>query len=250
MVALLTFGAYLVVRTVRAELAIAQMKADFVSTVSHEFRSPLAGIMQLGEMLRDGRLKDEQHRQNYYDMIVCEAQRLRRLVENVLDFSRMEDGRKRYHLQPFGPAAWLQQVAEDFQSEVARAGYSLQTNIPDDLPAAVGDQQALTTAVHNLLDNAVKYSLESRTVWLEVRANGDGLSISVRDKGAGIREEDRPHIFERFFRGGGGLAQQVKGVGLGLSLVQHVVAAHGGSVDFESKEGEGSTFTIHLKTGT
>jgi signal transduction histidine kinase/tetratricopeptide (TPR) repeat protein len=248
-VALLTFGAYLTVRTVRTELAMAQMKSDFVSTVSHEFRSPLAGITQLGEMLRDGRVKDEEHRQHYYEMIVGETQRLRRLVENVLDFSRMEDSRKRYCLEPFDPAPWLRHVVDDFQSEVAHAGFSLQARIPEDLPATVGDQEALRTAVHNLLDNAVKYSRESRTVCLEACANGDGLAIAVRDHGAGIREDDRPHIFEKFFRGGGELARQVKGAGLGLSLVKHIIAAHGGAVDFETKEGEGSTFTIHLKTG-
>jgi two-component system sensor histidine kinase SenX3 len=113
----------------------------------------------------------------------------------------------------------------------------------------VADRETLTTAVHNLLDNAVKYSRDSRNVRLEARCNGNGLSISVCDRGAGIREEDRPHIFEKFYRGSGELARQVKGVGLGLNLVQHIVAAHGGTIEVASNEGEGSTFTIHLKTG-
>jgi signal transduction histidine kinase len=249
-IALLLFGGYFTVRTLRTELAVAQLKSDFVSTVSHEFRSPLAGINQLGEMLRDGRVKDEPTRQRYYEMIVRESQRLRRLVENVLDFSRMEEGRKRYRLEPFEPAPWLRQLSGDFQEEVASAGFQVQATVPEDLPVLVGDREALTTAVHNLLDNAAKYSRNSKTLWLEASANGDGLSVTVRDRGVGISEQDKPHIFEKFYRGGGDLKQQVKGAGLGLNLVRHIVTAHGGSVDFESQEGQGSAFTVHLKAGT
>ena len=249
LVALLTFGGYFTVRTLRTQLRVAQMQSDFVSTVSHEFRSPLAGINQLGEMLRDGRVPDDR-RQHYYEMIVTETRRLRRQVENILSFSRMEDGRKQYRLEPLDPAGWLRDVSEEFQGQVADAGFAIEVSIPDALPAIVADREALTTAVHNLLDNAVKYSRESRTVQMEATANGDGLTISVRDRGVGIREADRPRIFEKFYRGGGELTQRVKGVGLGLSLVQHIVRAHGGTVDFESREGAGTTFTIRLKTVT
>jgi signal transduction histidine kinase len=247
LVALLGFGGYFTIQTLKSELAVAQMKSDFVSTVSHEFRSPLAGINQLGEMLRDGRVEDETRRQEYYGMIVTETQRLRRLVENVLDFARMEDGRKQYRFEPVEPVAWLSDVAEDFQAQVAARGFAVEANIPKELPAIVADRETLTTAVHNLLDNAVKYSGGSHIVRLEARSSDDGLSISVCDRGVGIREEERSRIFEKFYRGGGDLARQVKGVGLGLNLVQHIVAAHGGTIDVDSREGEGSTFTIHLK---
>jgi signal transduction histidine kinase len=247
-VALLGFGGYLTVRTLKSELAVAQMKSDFVATVSHEFRSPLAGINQLGEMLRDGRVHHDARRQQYYEMIVGETQRLRRLVENVLDFARMEDGRKQYQFEPLESAQWLREVAEDFRSEVAGAGFAIDAEIPEELPAIVADRETLTTAVHNLLDNAVKYSGNSNVVRLRANADPEALSISVKDEGVGIREEDRPRIFEKFFRGGGEIARQVKGVGLGLNLVQHIVAAHGGSITFDSTEGKGSTFTIRLKT--
>ena len=247
-VALLAFGGYFTMYTLKSELAVAQLKSDFVATVSHEFRSPLAGINQLGEMLRDGRIEDEARRQEYYGMIVAETQRLRRLVENVLDFARMEDGRKQYRFEPVEPSRWLQEVAEDFQGEVSGRGFAVEAHIPQELPAIVGDRETLTTAVHNLLDNAVKYSQDSHTVRLEASASDTSLSISVSDRGVGIRAEDRPRIFERFYRGGGDLARRVKGVGLGLNLVQHIVLAHGGTIDVDSKEGEGSTFTIRLKT--
>jgi signal transduction histidine kinase len=248
LVALLAFGGYFTVRTLRTEIAIAQMKSDFVSTVSHEFRSPLAGINQLGEMLRDGRVPDEGRRQEYYGMIVAETQRLRRLVENVLDFARMEDGRKQYRFEPVEPAGWLMEVADDFRAQMAGRGFAIEARIPSELPVIVGDRETLTTAVHNLLDNAVKYSGNSKAVRLEASADSEGLSISVCDRGVGIREEDRPRLFEKFYRGGGEVARQVKGVGLGLNLVHHIVVAHGGTIDVDSREGEGSTFTIHLKS--
>ena len=247
LVALLIFGGYFTVRTLRTQARVAQMQSDFVSTVSHEFRSPLAGINQLGEMLRDGRVPDDR-RQDYYGMIVAETQRLRRQVENILSFSRMDDGRTPYRLEPLDPTGWLRDVSEEFQGQVADAGFTIEASIPDALPPIVADRDALTTAVHNLLDNAVKYSRESRTVQIEAAANGDGLTIAVRDRGAGIRDADRPRIFEKFYRGDGELTERVKGVGLGLSLVQHIVTAHGGTVDVESREGAGSTFTIRLKT--
>jgi signal transduction histidine kinase len=250
LVALLGFGGYITLRTVRAELAVAQMKSDFVSTVSHEFRSPLASINQLGEMLRDGRVGDEGRREEYYGMIVTESQRLRRLVENVLDFARMEDGRKQYRFEAVDAVEWLRDIVGDFQAQVAARGFAVETDIPPDLPSIVVDRENLATAVKNLLDNAVKYSPESRTVRLEARVNGEGMSIAVRDRGIGISEEDQPRIFDRFYRGGGELSREVKGVGLGLNLVHHIVAAHGGAIDVESRQGEGSTFTIRLKAAS
>ena len=248
--ALLTFGGYFTLRTVKSELAVAQMKADFVSVVSHEFRSPLTGINQLGEVLRDGRVESEARRQEYYGMIVGETQRLRRLVENILDFARMEDGRKQYRFEPVDTTEWLREITREFQGQVAAAGVTVETQIPDALPPIRVDRESLATAVQNLLDNAVKYSPRATRIWVEAATERDVLRISIRDEGVGIRDADRSRIFEKFYRGGGEMAQRVKGVGLGLNLVQHIVAAHGGSVDFQSREGEGSTFTIRLTHDT
>jgi signal transduction histidine kinase/tetratricopeptide (TPR) repeat protein len=247
---LLAFGGYFTLRTVKSELAVAQMKADFVSVVSHEFRSPLTGINQLGEVLRDGRIENEARRHEYYEMIVGETQRLRRLVENVLDFARMEDGRKQYRFAPVDTTEWLREITREFQSQVATRGFTVESSIPDGLPAIHADRESLSTAVQNLLDNAVKYSPRTKQVWIDAASERGVLRVSVRDQGVGIRDADRPRIFEKFYRGSGEITQRVKGVGLGLNLVQHIVAAHGGSVDFESREGEGSTFTIRLNHDT
>jgi signal transduction histidine kinase len=246
--ALLIFGSYLTARTVKRELEIARLKSEFVSTVSHEFRSPLTGIRQLGEMLLRGRWKNEQRRQQYYRMIVRESDRLTRLVENLLDFSRMEEGHLQYDLEPVEPTQWLQKLVEEFQSKVADQNMSIVASIPQELPVLSGDREALTCAVHNLLDNAVKYSGNSKTVWLDAEAKNGRISIQVRDRGLGIPREDQKHIFEKFFRGGGEISRQVKGAGLGLSLVKQIVTTHGGSVQFESLAGGGSTFSIHLPT--
>jgi signal transduction histidine kinase len=243
--ALLGFGGYLTVRTVRKEMEIAQLKSEFVSTVSHEFRSPVTGIRQLAEILMRGQPSEERRRQ-YYEMIGHESDRLARLVENVLDFARMEEGRKEYRFEPLETDEWLRAVVEEFQTESAQQGVALTVTIPERLPMMLADREALSCAVHNLLDNAVKYSPECKTVWLEAQATGAWLTIRVRDRGLGIAEEDRKHIFEKFYRGSGEAARHVKGAGLGLSLVKHIITAHGGSVDCQSRPGEGSTFSIRM----
>jgi signal transduction histidine kinase len=243
---LLAFGSYLTVRIVKRELEIARLRADFVSTVSHEFRSPLTGIRQLGGMLLDGRVTDPEKQRGYFKMIVQESDRLSRLVENILDFSRMEEGRKEYRFEPLDPSPWLRTLVADFMAEIAANGAAVEADIQDGLPPISADKEALGSAVRNLLDNAVKYSPGSKTVWLDAGAEGDAVMISVRDKGVGISEHDRKRIFDRFYRAEGEISKRIKGAGLGLSLVKHVVTAHGGTVECRSLVGEGSIFTIRL----
>jgi signal transduction histidine kinase len=241
----LVAGTALTFRTLRRDLAVSQLKSQFVSAVSHEFRSPLAGIRQLSDMLVRGRVPDKDKRAQYYLMIRRESDRLSRLVENVLDFARMEDGRREYRFDPIDTAEWLGEVASDFQDTLAAGQRTLAVSIQDGLPGISGDRTALTTAVQNLLDNAAKYSPESPTVWLEAAEDGERVAIRVRDQGVGIPKDEQPRVFDRFYRGRE-LADVVKGTGLGLSLVQHIVRAHGGSVELQSRPGEGSTFTILL----
>jgi signal transduction histidine kinase len=197
-------------------------------------------------MLLDGRTTDPEKQRRYFKMIVQESDRLARLVENILDFSRMEEGRREYLFEPLSPTPWLRKLAADFDSEIAPSGVAVEVNIPDGLPSISADGQALGSAVRNLLDNAVKYSPGQKTVWLDAEAEEDTVKISVRDKGVGISEQDRKHIFDRFYRADGDISKRVKGAGLGLSLVSHIVTAHGGTVECRSRVGEGSTFTIWI----
>jgi signal transduction histidine kinase len=238
----LAIGSYLTARAVNREVQVARLKSEFVSTVSHEFRSPLTAIRQLSELLQRGRVADEDKRQQYYALISRESGRLSRLVENLLDFSRMEEGRKQYRFERLETDEWLRDLASNF----GRGNVSL--SMGAGLPAIDGDSAALTSAVENLLDNAIKYSPPGSPVALEAAADGAELTIRVRDQGYGIADEDRNHIFERFYRGNGEISRQVKGAGVGLSLVRQIVEAHGGQVDFESRLGEGSEFRIRLKS--
>ena len=243
---LLAFGSYLTVRIVKRELEIAGLRAEFVSTVSHEFRSPLTGIRQLSGMLLDGRVTDPEKQRGYFKMIVQESDRLSRLVENILDFSRMEEGRKEYRFEPLDPSPWLRTLVADFTAEITANGAAVEAVIPDGLPMVSADKEALGSAVRNLLDNAVKYSPGSKTVWLDAAAEGGAVKISVRDQGVGISEYDRKRIFDRFYRAEGEISKRIKGAGLGLNLVKHVVTAHGGTIECQSRVGEGSLFTIRL----
>jgi signal transduction histidine kinase len=238
--ALLMVGSYVTARAVKRELEVARLKSDFVSTVSHEFRSPLTAIRQLSELLQRGRVPTEEKRQEYYALISRESGRLTRLVENLLDFSRMEDGRKQYHFDRLETADWLRDLASGFER--------VTLSIPPELPPVMGDREALTSAVNNLLDNAVKYSPSGAAVLCEAESDGRELTILVRDRGHGIAAEDRDHVFEKFYRGTGEISRQVKGSGVGLSLVRQIVEAHGGTVDFDTRVGEGTVFRVRLKT--
>jgi signal transduction histidine kinase len=244
MMASLVVGTALTLRTVARELAVAQLKSQFVSAVSHEFRTPLTGIRHYGEMLLHDRVASEDRKRHYYAQVVAAAERLSRLVEDVLDFARMEEGRQQYQFETMDTTAWLRQTVEEFQATLGQAN-RLEAIIPDALGSIRGDRSALARAIHNLLDNAVKYSPGCDTVWLDAREDESGVIVSVRDKGVGIPDSDRPHIFERFFRGHA-LTGSARGTGLGLSLVQHIVSAHDGTIDLASEPGHGTTVTIRL----
>ena len=234
----------LTVRAVSKDLEVARLKSQFVSAVSHEFRTPLAGIRQFAEMLVNERIQDDERRRRYLRRILGASERLSRLVDNVLDFARIEEGRQIYQRVAIDTAAWLRQTVAEFQDTLPPER-SVDAAIPEELPGIAGDPDALGRAIQNLLDNAVKYSPDEPVVWLDARAEAGEIRIAVRDRGVGVSDADRPRLFDRFFRGAA-LAQTVGGAGLGLSLVQHVVSAHGGTISVESAPGSGSTFSIVL----
>ncbi|MCU0245717.1 MAG: HAMP domain-containing histidine kinase [Bryobacter sp.] len=239
----LLFGTIATVRLVRRELHVAQLQADFAATVSHEFRSPLTGIRQLAEMLLAGRAaNDEARRRRYYEMICRESDRLTRLVENVLDFARIEDGRKQYRFERIETGGWLRELAG-----IASQRRSVSTELPEALPAVEGDRDALSSAVLNLLDNAIKYSPEGVPVELQASGEDGWVTIGVRDRGCGIAPEEQRRIFDRFYRGAHTTGGAAQGVGLGLALVKRIADAHGARLRVESAPGEGSTFYLSLR---
>jgi signal transduction histidine kinase len=243
---LVVVGSYFVSRAVTRELEVARLQSNFVSAVSHEFRSPLASMRQLSELLWEGRVSSEERRRQYYLALRRESERLHRLVEGLLDFGRMEAGAREYRFETLDPAGLVQDVAREFTQEVEERGYTLELDLNGSLAPVRADPEALSRALWNLLDNAVKYSPVCRTIWVEATRLDTRLAVRVRDQGLGIPPAEQPRIFKKFVRAANAGDGGVKGTGLGLAMVHHIVAAHGGEIQVESRPGVGSTFTILL----
>jgi signal transduction histidine kinase len=245
-IAALFFGGFLAIRSTARELRLAKLKSDFTATVSHEFRTPLTSIRYLAELLQRGRVRDEARKQQYYETITGESERLSRLVENLLDFSKIEAGMKEYRMEETDIAALAADVAGRFRQQAAFKDFTLETEIKEGLPVIPADKDSLARAVFNLLDNAVKYSGQNPRVVLRVWSGEDAVNIQVEDHGIGIGKPEQKKIFEKFYRSESALESDVKGSGIGLPLVQHVVQAHGGKVLLESEPGKGTRVTIRL----
>jgi signal transduction histidine kinase len=245
--ALVIAGSYVIARAVARELAVARLQSDFVSAVSHEFRTPLTSLRQLTEILHDGRIPNESRRQTYYQALARQTERLHRLVESLLDFGRMEAGTSPYRPQPLDACAFVRSIVQEFEAEAAGRGYHVELDVNGSQAQMIAvDGEALANALWNLLDNAVKYSPHCRTVWVDVGRDGRRLAIRIRDRGLGIPPGEQKEIFRKFVRGAAAKAENIKGAGIGLAMVQHIVKAHGGEVRLSSRPGEGTTFTVLL----
>ncbi|SPF52995.1 putative Histidine kinase [Candidatus Sulfopaludibacter sp. SbA4] len=246
MLLLLLAGAYAMYRGVNRELRVGQLQSDFVSAVSHEFRSPLTSLRGISELLVNDRLADETRRRQSYVFLARETGRLQRLVEDLLDFGRMESGRKQYRLEPHDVFAVVRAAVADFREEALAGGFEIEMNLDSRAATIQADEEALRRAIRNLLENAVKYSPECRTVWVDGSVNHQQVTISVRDRGMGIEPREQREIFQKFVRGAAAKKAGIKGTGIGLSMVRQIVDACGGEIRLESAAGAGSTFTILL----
>ena len=246
LVGLVLAGGYFIVRAISREFAVAQLQSDFVSAVSHEFRTPLTSLRQFTELLNDDPDQPAAKRRTFYHAQARATDRLRRLVESLLDFGRMEAGARPYRLERLATAPLVRGIVEDFRRDVAPDVVTVEALIADDCGAVDVDPEAFARALWNLLDNAIKYSGESPTVFVTVDVRDGSVAISVRDRGAGIPRHEYDEIFKKFVRGTASRAHGIKGTGIGLAMVRHIVEAHGGTVSVESTPGEGSTFTIVL----
>ena len=241
-------GIAVIARAVSREVEIARLKSDFVSSVSHELRTPLTTIRIMAEMLALGAVPSGEKQAEYHRNIVSEAERLTRLINNVLDFARIEEGRKKFQFGMGDISDAVYEVERITGDYVRKEGFELSTDVDGSLPATAFDRDAIIQALINLMSNAVKYSGKDRRIEMGARSEDDDNQIVlwVQDHGPGIDPKEVPHLFEKFYRGGDHMTREIGGTGLGLSIVQHIVAAHGGGVVVKSKLGEGSRFEIVL----
>jgi signal transduction histidine kinase len=234
-------------QAVKRETEVANLKSEFVANVSHELRTPLAAISHIGERLSLGRYRSEAEQKEFYGMLGRETRRLRELIEDILDFSRMLAGKKVYRQDPVDMVALAQEAQECFEGKALARGFHLDVHLLTADAGIRGDWKALLQAVLNLLDNALKYSGDSRRIEMSLLRMKEQVVVAVKDYGIGIPESEKERIFEKFYRGGHGMvADKEGGVGLGLAMVKHVVEGHGGHVRFESAIGQGSTFSLEL----
>ena len=239
-------GGVFVWRSVRREVRLAELRSQFVASVSHELKTPLTAIRMFAETLQMDRPLDSTARAEYLATIVNESERLSRLINNVLDYSKIERGQKVYRLETGPLAPVLQNAARTMQYPLERLGFGLRVQVtPEPLPVRM-DEDAIEQAVLNLLSNAMKYSRERREIDLRLWAGNGHAVIEVTDYGVGISSAEQPRIFDRFYRAGVPENDRIPGAGLGLALVEHIVKAHGGRVGVKSAINEGSTFAIYL----
>lgn len=241
-----SLGAYFLWRDVRREVQMAEMRSQFVSSVSHELKTPLTAIRMFAETIRVGRAKDSKVQEEYLDTIVNESQRLTRLLNNVLDFSKLEKGKRIYRLQKTSVPEVVQASCRAMDYPLKQQDYTLHVQMEDNLPDVIADRDALEQAILNLLHNAMKYSGESREINLKSKKEGHYIIIQVQDKGIGIEPREQSKIFEKFYRIPSLENKRLPGTGLGLAIVAAFVKAHGGRLKVESTPGEGSTFTMFL----
>jgi signal transduction histidine kinase len=237
---------FLTYRNVTRELQLAKLKSDFVSNVSHELRTPLALIRLYAETLELGRISTPGKQHEYHEIIRKESERLTALINNILDFSRIEAGRKEYTFRDTNVADLVRSTLESYRYEIEQNGFKFEQQIDNDLPPVKIDREAIARSLLNLVNNAVKYSATDKYLGVRLYRSNGNLNLEVADHGIGIPANEQAKIFEKFYRVGDPLVHNTKGSGLGLSLVRHIAQAHGGQVAVESAPGKGSKFTITL----
>jgi two-component system phosphate regulon sensor histidine kinase PhoR len=237
-------GVWFVYRTIRREMELAQLKSDFVSNVSHELRTPLSLIRMFGETLELGRVSSEEKRKEYYSTIVRESERLTGLVNNVLNFSRMESGKKEFHLADLGLNPVVRKVIAQYEPHMKHLGFAVHIELAEELPPIRADEEAVSEALLNIVDNAMKYSAKEKSMRVVTGVTNESVFVEVEDHGIGIASSEQSKIFEKFYRTSSGLAHHTRGSGLGLTLVQHIMNAHNGKVSVRSQVGSGSTFRL------
>jgi two-component system phosphate regulon sensor histidine kinase PhoR len=230
----------------RNERRLNGLKSDFIATVSHELKTPLSLIRMFGEMLASDRQLPDERRRQYLQIIVRESERLTALIENVLDFARVERGKAAYDFRANNLREVIMRAVDFSRARMDRERPALLVELPESVPDSLLDEQALQLLLFNLLDNAMKYAPDGERVFVRLRQEGARFSVEVQDEGPGIEDDDAPRVFERFFRGRRARDNGARGSGIGLALVQHIARAHGGDVTVRNASSGGALFTVML----
>ncbi len=246
LIIILVFGTTLIVRIVAREMELLKIKSDFVSSVSHEFKTPLTSMKALTERIEKGKVAEPAKMKQYISIITHDIDRLIRLVGNILNFSNIEEGKKVYRKEETDLAIWLKEVIDNYKKESTESEIKLSVQIKNDMPALYIDRDAMTQAMFNLLDNAFKFSRASKEAEVTAERNESSIIIKIKDKGIGIDSDEKDKIFEKFYRGNSAVKYYIKGTGLGLALVKYAVEAHNGHIDVESEPGWSTVFSINL----
>jgi len=239
-------GTVVTVRAVIHETEVSRMKSEFVSNVSHELKTPLSLIRMFGETLDTGIVTDEKKRREFYSIIRKESERLTHLIDNVLDFSKMDTGAKKYYFEEADLVKGVKNSLEAYKFHIRENGFKIEAILPDEPVMLKIDRDAISQALLNLLSNAVKYSEERKYIQVKVEKDKDSALISVTDQGIGISRDQQKKIFEKFYQAPAAAEKEKQGSGLGLTLVKHIAEAHGGNVEVKSEPGRGSRFTIKI----
>jgi signal transduction histidine kinase len=238
----LALGLIVSLRAARANADLAVMRADFVSAVTHELKTPLANLRAINETLASGRTTPEMIRE-YAQMGIGEATRLTRLVDNLLAYARVTDVADVYSFEPVALSAVVQRSLQEFGPNLHRDGFAVTVDVPEDLPLVRADPNALGLLLNNLLDNAIRYSRDTRELTVAARRSGEAVTLEVADRGVGIAQDELARVTRKFFRGRGSVSG---GSGLGLAIVDRIVADHGGTLAIRSVEGQGTTVSVTI----
>ncbi|MDX2054954.1 MAG: HAMP domain-containing sensor histidine kinase [Polyangiaceae bacterium] len=239
-------GVIVILVAAARERNLSNLKSDFVANVSHELKTPLSLVRMFGELLQSGRVESDEKRDQYLRIIVNESERLGALIENVLDFAKVERGKAAYDFTPCAPADAVLRAVDACRLRAEQESVVIELDIPEGLPLVELDERAIEIAVINLIDNALKYAAAGKKVTVSVREVGAFIEVRVKDRGRGILPDERKRIFDRFVRGKDASERRTRGSGIGLALVKHIAEAHGGKAWVEEAAPSGSVFCFTL----
>ncbi len=243
------FGSGLIIRTLVQELNLLNLKSAFIASVSHEFKTPLTAMGAVLERLLSGEVKESKKIEEYYKILSHDSERLKRLVKNVLDFTKIEDGKRDYRFAAMDIIRLVRHEVDNFHDENKMSGLKVETKIDAAVPSVFADEEAMSQALHNVLDNAAKFSGSDKNIEVKVIRQQDKVQIAVQDRGVGIPENEQKKVFEKFYRGKQSSSVSPTGTGLGLTLVKHIMEAHSGDIVIKSQPGKGTCVSLILPLG-